>query len=238
MRPQPQPTSSSRSPAFRPSLRQTRSNFSYWASSSVASAVREDRARVGHRGPEDDLVEAVRDVVVVRDRGRVALLRVAQPAAPRRRCLLGRRRGAAQRPRAQGAQDLDPLAPRDRLDVRDERVDRGVDVAVDLERAGDVGADEPELSGGRRDVGDRLAAAGSRAASRRPWGRSSSRRRRESPPGPARRRFARRSPQASPRHLRFTHFSYRSSRRRSGSYACFSSSYFSPPYSSRNSSRS
>ncbi len=97
MPPQPQPTSSSRWPGCRSSLRATRSYFSACASSRVASRVGVDGAGVGHRGPEHQLVEAVGDVVVVGDHLGVARHRVPQPldhpAPPRQRLLRrGRRR--------------------------------------------------------------------------------------------------------------------------------------------------
>ena len=63
------------------------------------------RARVRHRRAEHDPVEVVRDVVVVRDRRRVARLRVAPPAQMR----LLRRWG--QRPEPAGADEPERVEP-------------------------------------------------------------------------------------------------------------------------------
>ena len=84
--PQPQPTSSTRSPGCRPSFVHTSSSFASCASSSVRRArARPHAARVGHRRPEEQLEEVVGDVVVVAHRARVALARVARArAAPAR----------------------------------------------------------------------------------------------------------------------------------------------------------
>ncbi len=103
------------------------------------------RARVGERRPEHHLVEVVRHVVVVRDRGGVALARVA-PAV--QAGLLRRwRQGFEALPPDELGRGRDLTRPEvELLDV----VGHGHDVehvAVDLELAGDVGAAEPELVG-------------------------------------------------------------------------------------------
>ena len=77
--PQPQPTSSSRMPGSSSSLRQIRSSLARCASASDWSGVGEVRRRVRHRLVEDQLVELVGQVVVVRDHRPVAGARV-QPA--------------------------------------------------------------------------------------------------------------------------------------------------------------
>ena len=110
-------------------------------------AIDHDRARVGHRGPEHDPVEVVRDVVVVRDRGGVAFLRVA-PAV--QAGLLGRRRERPQsRPApASRSRALEPLLRAELYvgEVVAEREHRE-DVALDVELAGHVRATKPELAG-------------------------------------------------------------------------------------------
>ena len=70
----------------------------------------EDRARVGHRRPEHEPVEVVRDVVVVRDRDGVAFLAVTAAA---RADLLGRRRQRPQPLDSRGAREQEPFARRD-----------------------------------------------------------------------------------------------------------------------------
>ena len=86
--PQPQPTSSRRMPGCRSSLLAIRSSFASWASSSVCAPLRVDRAAVGHRLVEEQREELVADVVVVADRGRVAL-----QACGARRCRISSRLG-------------------------------------------------------------------------------------------------------------------------------------------------
>ena len=78
MPPQPQPTSSSRSPGFSRSFSNTSRYLFSCASSSVASGVRVAGAGVGHRRAEHPLVERVRHVVVVVDRLGVTSLAVPQ----------------------------------------------------------------------------------------------------------------------------------------------------------------
>ena len=131
-------------PGSSPSLRHTSSYFDACAASSARVGGRPHGARVRHRRAEDDPVEVVRDVVVVRDRGRVALLRVAPAAQPR---LFGRRR---QRPQARDARDLRELEPVARPDAHVGQVvaqlERVEDVALDVERAGHVRARDADLA--------------------------------------------------------------------------------------------
>ncbi len=119
------------------------------------SGGREEGAAVGHRAVEEELEELVRDVVVMADGARVALLAVP---APLRDELGGRpRRRRRQAHRADGGQHQ-PQAAR-RIDRRRlpavEQGDHGVHV-VDLELARYVGATEAELAGGAQRMGDRL----------------------------------------------------------------------------------
>ena len=113
------------------------------------------RARVGERRPEHHPVEVVRHVVVVRDRGGVA---ISRSGAGRGGALL----------RAEAASGFRPFQPDELgrghdltrsevqlLDVVGHR-DHVEDVAVDLELAGDVGAAEPELVGRGHDAAQRV----------------------------------------------------------------------------------
>ena len=107
-RPQPQPTSSSRMPGRRPSLRQTSSCFAACASSSVRFGRRPVPAAVRPARPEDHPVEPVADVVVVRHGRRVTEQAVEstvesgllgrrwrrRPTAPSRRAAWARSRTA------------------------------------------------------------------------------------------------------------------------------------------------
>ena len=113
-----------------------------------------DRARVGHGGPEETLVEAVREVVVVFDRRRVALARMpAHAAPPGRRSLLRRNRRRAQCRAPQAAHHPQHVQrPHVDAPVREQSGERRVQVPVDLERAGHVGARQPELPGRREQV--------------------------------------------------------------------------------------
>ncbi len=124
---------------------------------------REDRAGVGHRGAEDQLVEAVGDVVVVVDRLGVAAERVPQPldgaAQPGRR-LLRRRGRRAQLGEPDRAQQLDRLAGEGRLKPRLLWTSLSAVVGVagvhagELEVAGDVGAAEAEVARRGEDVAE------------------------------------------------------------------------------------
>jgi hypothetical protein len=123
---------------------------------------RENRARVRHRRPEDVLVERVRDVVVVVDRGLVAGAGVAQAlegAAPLGQVFLRWRGRRLQVRPAEAADDAQRLGRRRALEV--EMVEHhphqtvriaGMD-ALDLQVALDVGADHAQIAGGGEDVG-------------------------------------------------------------------------------------
>ena len=125
------------------------------------------RAGVGHRRPEDELVEAVRDVVVVADRTGVAGHRVAQTlgrAAPPRQRLLGGWRGWRQALDPERAGELDGGRGRGSAEAERREVDEQVVgvarvAALDLEVAGDVGPGQAELTGRRREVGRRPRSA-------------------------------------------------------------------------------
>ena len=111
--------------------------------------VGEEGAGVGHRGTENEAIEAVRDVVVVRDRGRVALLRVAAATKSR---LLGRRR---QRPKRSGAELAQgrKKAPREltKSPRALEDLQRLVEVTLNVKLAGYIGTSEADLAGCSRD---------------------------------------------------------------------------------------
>ncbi len=114
----------------------------------------EHRAGVGHRRPEQPLVEPVRHVVVVRDRRAVAGQGVQPPPRPG---LLGRQRHPVPQPEAE------ELAGDGRLLGPGDPVQRGVgqgpqgrvERAADLELAGDVGPGQPERARCRGEVGQR-----------------------------------------------------------------------------------
>ena len=115
------------------------------------------RAGVCERRPEHHPVEVVGDVVVVRDRGGVALARVTPALQPR---LLGRRRERLQPlppDELGGSHDLSGAEPQ-LLDVLGDG-HHVEDVAVDLELTGDVGASEPQLVGGGDDAAERVRGA-------------------------------------------------------------------------------
>ena len=140
MPPQPQPMSSSRIPGSRPSFVQTSSYLFACAASSLDVASVHTAHEYVIDGPSTMPVEVVRDVVVVRDRGRVALLGVAPAVQPR---LFGRRRERLQpaRSRAAAARRAicarrDAAGPTSRSSQREHRED----VALEVELAGDVRA--------------------------------------------------------------------------------------------------
>ena len=117
-------------------------------------AARPDRARVRHRLVEEEREEVVRDVVVVRDGALVA--RDRMPPALRAQLDGGGLRHLLERSGAQrrgGEPGLRARVDR-RRGVAVEQRQHLVDV-VDLERAGDVGAAEPELSGRAQHVAER-----------------------------------------------------------------------------------
>ena len=169
--PQPQPTSSTRSPSRSASFLQISSRLAACACSSVGGRrslrrmrspralqrvelAREQRAAVGHRLVEEQREELVRDVVVVAHRARVALAAVAPPA--RAQLAGGDRRRQHQPAGAHGRQRQPqpcPRVDRGRLE-RVEQPDHAVEV-VRLQLAGGVRAAQPELSGRAQQVGDR-----------------------------------------------------------------------------------
>ena len=126
--------------------------------------VRVRRAGVGHRRAEDQLVEAVRDVVVVLDRLGVAGLRV-HPA--RLAMLLGRRRQVAVL-QPDGGQPHRRRRERRGGHVGDRQLahrgERGVEVTVDVQVAGHVGPGEPERVRRAGQVGQRGLGADSTVA--------------------------------------------------------------------------
>ena len=177
--PHPHPMSSSRIPGSSPSFRDTSSCLLACACSSVVVVVGPDGARVRERRPEHDAVEVVGDVVVVRDRRRIARLGV--PAAAEAR-LLGRWR--------QGPERLDPEQLQRLHDLRGAHLhvlelvlhrDHVEHVALDREITGDVGTPEPELVGRGDDAPQRVLRShhGGRASS---GGRSDCRRTRRTRP--------------------------------------------------------
>ena len=138
-----------------------------------------ERAGVGHRRAEHQLVEAVGDVVVVGDHLGVAHHRVPQAldrAAPARQVLLRRRRGHAQA--------REPEAPRDQQRVRRrrhaepgvvlEQHQRVVGVARmhpgQVQVAADVGPGHAEVAGRGHQVGE--ATLGAQVQAERRVGRS------------------------------------------------------------------
>ena len=153
-------------PGSRPSFRQISSYLAACAASSPTSGDCPHGARVRHRRAEHDPVEVVRHVVVVRDRRRVTGLRV--PAAAQvRPPPAGRRQRPQRRPRPRAR--IARLAtargvsgtPRESA----AQLERGEDVALDVEVAGDVRAPEAELAGrGERSGG---SASGDRTTMRR-----------------------------------------------------------------------
>ena len=182
MPPQPQPTSSSRSPGCSRSFSNTSRYLFSCASSSVASACGIDRAGVGHRRAEHPLVERVRDVVVVVDGLGVASLAVhagrPRPGATAAgvscgggaigiRCSMPIERTTLASTRADGRLNSHPVGQRPEQLVRIAGMD-----AVGLQVARNVGAGHAELAGRRGQIG---GAAGCAAD-----------------PGPARRRRVRR----------------------------------------------
>ena len=161
--PHPHPTSSRRIPGSSRSLLHTRSSLSRCASASDASGTVRCpvRARVRHVLVEEQLVEVVRQVVVMRDHGPVATPGVAPTADLRLR--RGRRGGSPTTP----SRTAVPSAPnRSRVPARWARLPRVrasshtrpeavVEVTVDVEVAGDVGPREPELVGAPQEPAQR-----------------------------------------------------------------------------------
>ena len=116
-------------------------------------AAREDRAAVGHRVIEKEREVLVGDVVVVPYGARVSLAAVAASAGAQLAALgrRGRRPVSAARTAPKSSARL---SARSRLGGFEalEQLDHGVHV-VDLDISADVGAAEPELSGGAQQVG-------------------------------------------------------------------------------------
>jgi hypothetical protein len=121
-------------------------------------AAREDRAAVGHRRPEEEPEELGREVVVVADSAGVALAAVAPPARAQLGLRHARRRAqpVAARGRERDA-SYGPAVERRRVPAVEE-LEHGVEV-VDVDRARDVGAPEPELAGRAQRVGGRVGRA-------------------------------------------------------------------------------
>ena len=121
---------------------------------------REVRARVDEARPEEAAVERVRDVVVVVDHGTVARERVAAAAAAE----LARRDrrtadgvATADRERARGEErEVARRGPDAREPVT--QGEHGLEVAVEVEVAGDERAGQPELVGLVQQLADRGAA--------------------------------------------------------------------------------
>ena len=145
--PQPQPTSSTRSPGFSASLAAVTSSLACCAClERRALRAREERAAVRHRLVEEQREVLVRDVVVVADGAAVAL--GAVPAA------LGLELGGRHRRRlgdagglrgGGGEPQLRAAVERRHLEAVEQRQHR-VEI-VDVERAADVRAAEAELAG-------------------------------------------------------------------------------------------
>ena len=118
----------------------------------VGERAAEDRTAVGHRAIEEEGEELRRQVVVVADRARVAVLGAA--LATGAELSLRRRGGTGETGGAKGAErqpGLRATIERRRLpgvEQRDHRID-----VVDVDLPGDVGAAEPELAGGAERVG-------------------------------------------------------------------------------------
>ena len=154
--------SSSRSPGCSRSLRQISSSLRSCARSSESSRVREVRARVDQARPEQQLVERVRDVVVMAHRRPVAAQRV-QPPGRRGLALPGSAAGAARAARrraaAAAASRARPSRPSERSLTRRAQAEHALEIAVDVQRARHPRAPEPELVGRAQEVRDRLLVA-------------------------------------------------------------------------------
>ena len=106
----------------------------------------EHRARVGHRGAEDPAVEGVAHVVVVRDGVAVPALAVHSTAETD--FFVGRCR-ARERERRERAVEPRLVLHGRAVDAEPgQAIEGGVEVAIDLELAGDVGARESDLPRG------------------------------------------------------------------------------------------
>ena len=162
MPPQPQPTSSSRSPGFSRSFSNTSRYLFSCASSSVASGAGIARAGVGHRRAEHPFVERVRHVVVVVDGLGVAGSAVPQAfcdAAPPGQRLLRRRRDRLQMLEADRPDDVGQHPRRRPLEIQllGQRLEQLVGIArvhaVRLEVAGDVRAGKSQIAGRGGQIG-------------------------------------------------------------------------------------
>ena len=161
MPPQPQPTSSSRSPGFSRSFSNTSRYLFSCASSSDGIGVRVARAGVGHRRAEDPFVERVRDVVMVMDSLGIAGLAVPQAfcdAPPAGQGLLRRRRDRLEVLNADGADDVRQHPGRRPLEVHlvGERPQQLVGIGgMHAERrnvTGDIRAGQPEFPWRRGEI--------------------------------------------------------------------------------------
>ena len=183
MPPQPQPTSSSRMPGWRPSLRATRSYLACLRLLERGVLGRVDRAGVGHRRAEHHLVEAVGHVVVVLDRpcrrapGCAGGPRPAGASAAGAPAAAGAaapggsaRSSAAAAPPAAGDGPAEAHRPQQQRPCP--RRGRRGGSPCDVEVAGDVGPGQPR-SPGRGDAGRRARARSSaRGRSGRPRARA------------------------------------------------------------------
>ena len=200
--PQPQPMSRCRWPGSarsRPSLRQTRSSLSRWASSSGVRPGRpglgEVGAGVGHVRVEDQLVEVVGQVVVVRDRVAVAASASAagRAAGPGRPAAAGRAPEGTQALRGpqpgerrwRGPACGDAPRSRAACHTRRKPSSRSPSTSISL---GHVGLGESELAGPEHQPSQRRGVVDARRSGRPP-GRRRCRPRRGSGPA-ARRRTA------------------------------------------------
>ena len=152
--PQPQPTSSTRIPGSSAELARDELEFRALRLVERLGAAREDRAAVGHGVVEEQREELVADVVVVADRGGVALGAVQLSAQDQLEARTPRQpaggRGGDEREAE--AHAVGYAERRRRPCVDDE--EGGVEV-VDRERAVDVGAPEAERARRGQEVGER-----------------------------------------------------------------------------------
>ena len=165
--PQPQPTSSTRSPSCSAELAAHQSELGLLGLLERRRASLEVGAAVGHRGVQEQGEELVAGVVVVADRAPVTADRVALAAQPQ----LGLRRPRRpDQPAGADQRDPEPSDLRRGQLRRLERVDdlqRRLDV-VDVDQPEHVGAAQPELSGSPDHVRERLRGAELERRARRP----------------------------------------------------------------------
>jgi hypothetical protein len=146
---------------------------------------RENRAGVGHRRAEHELIEPVRDVVMVCDRRCVTPPAVTrETSAPGRGRLLRRHARTSHQPHLKATQkppqldgmEVPPAVPM-------ERTQGGVEVAVNLEGPRDIRSGDAELPGGGEHEPNGLGRAHLDRWPADPSGRSRSRHRPETQPG-------------------------------------------------------